>query len=522
MEIGMYTLARRLREEFGASHVSVSLSENPGGHVVRHPMIFQTLNECEEGTLYIIPSSQLPRTPKRRGSRIGPVSLLVVGDPFDDCMSDSSFDIIWVDDESSFVQVFNSTVAIFDELWSWDCLLRNLVDTGATASELIEKSLPIIKNDIWLIDIDQLVIAHHRYGKTSNESSASSIEVGDHASITDKSVSDQPDDIDNCFNPYFGILAIHSGSRYIAKQLPLPDDYGATLYFEESSRHVDEADFCLISILAQRITASYNCIDKKEMPQKAFSETPTLKRLIQGKDINVHGVNRALERIDWVNGSDAFLCICVDYQLSVHASTGFFAKSLDYLRSTIQDRFACVSFRFNHSVVAIVNLTKSDLTGEQFKTELRQIVVDIKCVAGVSDSFTEMMELKGYYRQAQAALDLGERFSREDVFSFRDLIVEFCVNQVLNDIQPAHLIDPGIFKLLHHDEEHGSDLFQTLDTFMRCNCSIAKACTLLYMRRNSLTYRLNKIRSIAGIDFDSPEDRLLVMLYLKILEIYGQ
>lgn len=55
------------------------------------------------------------------------------------------------------------------------------------------------------------------------------------------------------------------------------------------------------------------------------------------------------------------------------------------------------------------------------------------------------------------------------------------------------------------DEERGSRLLDTLRGYYACGGSVAKTAEKLFLHRNSVRYRLDRVRSLLGADIDHPE-----------------
>lgn len=65
-----------------------------------------------------------------------------------------------------------------------------------------------------------------------------------------------------------------------------------------------------------------------------------------------------------------------------------------------------------------------------------------------------------------------------------------------------------------HDREHGGDLTRTLRVFFAANGNASEAADRLYLHRNSLPYRLSRIRELTGLDLKDHRARLALQLGL--------
>jgi purine catabolism regulator len=72
--------------------------------------------------------------------------------------------------------------------------------------------------------------------------------------------------------------------------------------------------------------------------------------------------------------------------------------------------------------------------------------------------------------------------------------------------------------LAAYDRDRGSRLVATLDAFLRTE-SATETAVRLNLHRNSLLYRLRRIREITGLDLDDPETRLALHLALRVGDV---
>lgn len=71
--------------------------------------------------------------------------------------------------------------------------------------------------------------------------------------------------------------------------------------------------------------------------------------------------------------------------------------------------------------------------------------------------------------------------------------------------------------LLDHDRERGSDLVRTLRVYFAAGANASEAADRLFLHRNSLLYRLERIRTLTGLDLK--DHRVALALQLGLLAI---
>lgn len=150
-------------------------------------------------------------------------------------------------------------------------------------------------------------------------------------------------------------------------------------------------------------------------------------------------------------------------------------------------------------------------------------------VAGISNAFAEVTDVQSHLRQARSAIRYGSAYTKvmEDTGVYR--YSEYTYMEMLdicNDrVNLMNYVHPGVWALHEHDCAHGSELVETLFAYIQNGCNTARTAALLSLHKNTLLYRLGRIKEITGNDLASGEDLFLfhlsirTLLYLGILEV---
>ncbi|HIY77483.1 MAG TPA: helix-turn-helix domain-containing protein [Candidatus Borkfalkia excrementavium] len=125
--------------------------------------------------------------------------------------------------------------------------------------------------------------------------------------------------------------------------------------------------------------------------------------------------------------------------------------------------------------------------------------VGVRVRIGVGGTVRHFDEIASSYRQADTALRMSEVFkSKGDVHTYR----EFVLTKMLEDIPEAKLGEyfsillEGDAKELLKDE----DMVNTAEEFLENNLNVSETSRNLYMHRNTLMYRLDKIERVTGLN----------------------
>lgn len=143
-----------------------------------------------------------------------------------------------------------------------------------------------------------------------------------------------------------------------------------------------------------------------------------------------------------------------------------------------------------------------------------------KLRAGVGEIAAGIDELPRSYRQALDALGIGIQagFARDLVFfhelGIYRLLCRFPEQQELRDLVPAPLQ-----KLVALKPRARVDLLETLEAYILSSGNALETSRRLKVHPKTVLYRLDKIRSEAGIDLGDAEAMLMVQVGLKIVKM---
>src|SRR5205823_6773233 len=131
------------------------------------------------------------------------------------------------------------------------------------------------------------------------------------------------------------------------------------------------------------------------------------------------------------------------------------------------------------------------------------------------------LDIARSYAQAHRALETGQRFGHPgdgNVISFEDLGLYRLLFHVTDPAELNGFTHQVLGALIDYDERHNADLVRTLGAFLERNGNLQATARELNLHVNSVAYRMQRIESIAGLDLERAEDRLLAQVALKILD----
>jgi sugar diacid utilization regulator len=112
---------------------------------------------------------------------------------------------------------------------------------------------------------------------------------------------------------------------------------------------------------------------------------------------------------------------------------------------------------------------------------------------------------------------------KERLLSFEDTGAYRLLLPAMSD-DPAELerfYSDTIAPLVAYDEQYGTELVMTLETFFENDASMAETHKQLFTHRHTIRYRLERVRELTGLDVNSTDGRERLGLGLKAMRVLG-
>ena len=123
-------------------------------------------------------------------------------------------------------------------------------------------------------------------------------------------------------------------------------------------------------------------------------------------------------------------------------------------------------------------------------------------------------------RQAGQALEMARRLAEPKPLYYSDLSVYRLLFQLEHSPELIAFQEETIGPLLAL--ENGSEFIHTLEAYFEHHGNLSQTAEALFLHRNTLIYRMERIAAITNLELDKPENRLALQLALRIYRMLGR
>ena len=244
-------------------------------------------------------------------------------------------------------------------------------------------------------------------------------------------------------------------------------------------------------------------------PASGRHHEQTLKDLLSGKKLDREEVDSLLTLFTW-EGDDPLQVLAFELEQTREArDTG------NVQVQVIEGALPAKALVFGSCVVSILN--RSEARGVRDLDQLESLCKQFGWNAGVSDVFENIERIEPYCEQAFAALQIGSKSKPDETLHhYHTYLLPHLRASLMSQMEDPLLQHCDVITLERHDEKTGSSLAKTLYSYLRNERIMSKTSAELFMHRNSVMYRIEKIKQLIVSDLDDPDNRLALLISLEV------
>ena len=177
---------------------------------------------------------------------------------------------------------------------------------------------------------------------------------------------------------------------------------------------------------------------------------------------------------------------------------------LDVIQRLFPDKQSDFVFSVSETdIVVIKELANGDDVAaveelaQQIENAVRSELM-VKVIIGIGTVAGHLRELADRYKEAQVAIEVGKIFEPEkNIIRYENLGIGRIIYQL--PITLCEMFLSEVFKK-NPSESLDADTLDTINKFFENNLNVSETSRKLYVHRNTLVYRLEKIKKLTGLD----------------------
>lgn len=196
------------------------------------------------------------------------------------------------------------------------------------------------------------------------------------------------------------------------------------------------------------------------------------------------------------------------------------ASVYDGIQNLFHDKTKDFVINISENDIALVKEVKSDIDSKAL-TKLASSIADslsseyyAHALIGIGTPVVGVKDLARSFKEAQVALEVGKVFDTErNIVSYDHLGIARLIYQLPTTLCEMFLKE--IFKVGSIETLDQETLF-TIQRFFENNLNVSETSRKLFVHRNTLVYRLEKIKKLTGLDLREFDDAIVFKVALMV------
>ena len=195
-------------------------------------------------------------------------------------------------------------------------------------------------------------------------------------------------------------------------------------------------------------------------------------------------------------------------------------SAYEVLQNLFPDKNKDFIININETDIALVKEIKPNIDAHDIDKLAGSIVDTLSsefythCMVGIGTVVDSIKDLARSFKEAQVALEVGKVFDTETtIVSYNNLGIARLIYQLPTTLCDMFLKE--VFKRGSIDSLDHETLF-TIQRFFENNLNVSETSRKLFVHRNTLVYRLEKIKKLTGLDLRGFEDAIVFKVALMV------
>ena len=205
------------------------------------------------------------------------------------------------------------------------------------------------------------------------------------------------------------------------------------------------------------------------------------------------------------------------------------------IRRRVQDSYPGAVFYEHENLLTCILPLHKDPSGTRLKTWLQELAnqmhheYDVYLSIGIGNTCQHISDYRRGFAEATEALQMGQNLRDTTkgnetkrlpiVTHFNDLGVYRYLYKIAHMDDLRDVYQDQIARIDSYDRRKNTDLLDTLETYLECAGNLTKTSERLFVHRNTLIQRLERLQSLCDIDLQERSNWLTLQVAIKVYKL---
>lgn len=390
-----------------------------------------------------------------------------------------------------------------------ECIIR-----GKELRDIIETGYDILNNPIMLMDTSYKVLA---YKTDTDIDDGVWSDLVEHGYSSYKYVSHFKNEkiIEKILKSDLPIVldtGVAEKIRRILGKIMIHDRCVGYIAVLEYKHEFLEQDIEITHLICEVISSMMNA-DKRLNNSSGIMSENIILDLLQARIPNRKELKGRLCSCEWEPGEQMMVQFI---DISRYNDPSF----IDYFRNQLNHIFpGSKSVFYNEGIILVLNISNTEIEESEHLKKVHIYLENNSFYAGESQMFSDLLLLDKHYIQALKALEIGKKKDKNRrIFRYKDYETYNFLVECSKYVNIVNYCHRSIVLLKEYDENNGTDYYKTLYQYLKNDKQVIATAGSLFIHRNTVNYRLEKIQEITGLVLKDLKDSFHIYLSFKILE----
>ena len=422
--------------------------------------------------------------------------------------------VIWVKDDVNAIVILDRVQNFFDMHNSWCEMVRDELLQKKSFEDIIPLLSHVTINPFYYADAGMrtLAIKEDDTLYASSSSWRMQLEVGRHpVEILSKFItSGELDAVNERHDAWlFDSTTFHT--PFISRTIFCQGDVFGHLFIVQTYPGQEVFDTEILETFGELLEAHLN------LSSLSYSSTgrpyePMLVNQLSGTASGEAETDYLLKLLSWRNDDHFRVAVFKRRDVSPTGPTEIGEAAIQAIEDNLT---SCKAFQFEGNLVCVIN----ENLPESISTEelISHLCERFGLKASLSNLGGSFRALRTLYKRALVTMDVGlQEKPGSLLYRFEDYRLSIVFTTLTEYADEDFLIHDDLRTLIAYDEKTGSEFVATLKAYLDTERNSSRTADLMFLHRNSIAYRLDKMRLLMMSDLDDPDNRLFLMLSIYI------